>query len=70
MQLFYLVFRDRMRSCTNYSVQSTCVVVTQRLCLSSLMTENKDEEDIPEINENGNGIQLALVVDDEKHLQE
>ncbi|VDI07835.1 Hypothetical predicted protein [Mytilus galloprovincialis] len=61
---------DRMRSCTNYSVQSTCVVVTQRLCLSSLMTENKDEEDNPEINENGNGIQLALVVDDEKHLQE
>ncbi|VDI07833.1 Hypothetical predicted protein [Mytilus galloprovincialis] len=63
-------FLDRMRSITNYSVQVTCVVFTQRMCLSSLKTCNKDDKTLDVLNEKENGIQIAEMVDDEKSLSE
>ncbi|XP_052066154.1 excitatory amino acid transporter 1-like isoform X2 [Mytilus californianus] len=61
---------DRTRTITNYSVQVTCVVFTQRLCLSSLKTENNDDETSQALNEKENGIQIAEMVDNEEYFKE
>ena len=59
-----------MRSITNYSVQVTCVVFTQRLCLSSLKTDNRDDETLDVFYEKENGIPGAEMVDDDTYLSE
>ncbi|XP_052065699.1 excitatory amino acid transporter 1-like [Mytilus californianus] len=61
---------DRTRTITNYSVQVTCVVFTQRLCLSSLKTDYNDDEISQALNEKENGIQIAEMVDDEEYFKE
>ncbi|XP_063399935.1 excitatory amino acid transporter 1-like [Mytilus trossulus] len=61
---------DRMRTITNYSVQVTCVVFTQRLCLSSLKTDNKDDETLQALNGKENGIQIPEMADDEEFFKE
>ena len=58
-----------MRSITNYSVQVTCVVFTQRLCLSSLKTDNKNDETLQALHEKGNTIEIAEMVDDEEFFK-
>ncbi|CAC5409720.1 unnamed protein product [Mytilus coruscus] len=61
---------DRTRTITNYSLQVKCVVFTQRLCLSSLKTDNNDDETSQALNEKENGIQIAEMVDDEEYSKE
>lgn len=63
-------FLDRMRSITNYSVQVTCVVFTQKMCLSSLSEEYQDNVSQNDDNEKTNAVPLIEQGDNVKGKEE